>query len=72
MEEIFADISDEVKYGAKLVFDSAIKTKDVIQMTNILNNYVNNCPNEEERTFVHFYFNLRMEELINASNNVQR
>jgi len=39
-------------------------------MTNILNNYVNNCPNEEERTFVHFYFNLRMEELINASNNV--
>ena len=76
MIEIFDDISKEVKDGAELIFNAAVnaakKNNDIINMVNTLNNYINNCPNEREREFVHFYFNLRMEQIINENNNVKR
>lgn len=71
MEEIFINISNEIKQGAKLVFDAALKTQNPITMIKILDEYTKNCLNEEEQDFVRFYFNLRMEQIFNDSNNVK-
>ena len=72
MVEIFANIPERVKQGAELIFNAALKTHDAIKMTTMLNDYVNNCIDEEEREFINFYFNLRMEQMLNESNNVKR
>lgn len=72
MVEIFSNIPEQVKQGAELIFNAALKTHDAIQMTTMLNDYVNNCIDEEEREFINFYFNLRMEQMLNESNNVKR
>lgn len=71
MEEIFTNISDEIKQGAELVFDAALKTQNPIKMVRILDEYTKNCLNEEEQEFVRFYFNLRTEQIFNDSNNVK-
>lgn len=71
MEEIFTNIPDEVKQGAELVFNAALKTQNPIKIVRILDEYTKNCLNEEEQEFVRFYFNLRMEQIFNDSNNVK-
>ena len=72
MKEIFTNISNEIKQGAELVFNGALNTHDPIKMLEILNEYTNACSNEEEQDFIRFYFNLRMEQMFNDSNNVKR
>ena len=71
MEEIFADISEQSKISAELIFNNAIKNNPATA-AKILDNYVNCCPNEREREFANFYFNIRMRQILNESNNVER
>lgn len=72
MIEIFNNIPDKVKEQAEFIFNIAIKYSDISRTIKILNNYINTCINEEEKKFVEFYFNLRMEQLLNGNNNNQR
>lgn len=72
MTEIFEDISDEVKLGAELVFNAAVQSHDPIKMVQMLNDYTDNCATDYERSFVQFYFNMRMEQIYNESNDNQR
>lgn len=72
MTEIFENISDEVKLGAELVFNAAMQSRDVIKMIKMLDDYTNNCATDEDRNFVLFYFNMRMEQIDNESNDNQR
>ena len=72
MTEIFTNITDDMKLGAQLIFDSAIKNNNPIKMVEILNDYTEHCATEEEREFVAFYFNMRMRQLIDESDNDER
>lgn len=71
MEEIFADISEQSRISAELIFNNAIQ-QNAVEATKILNNYVKYCPNEREQEFANFYFNMRMRQILDESNNVER
>lgn len=72
MEEIFTNISEGTRQGAKLVFDGALKIGNPLKTLEMLNEYTKSCLTDEERDFIRFYFNLRMEQMLNDSNNVER
>ena len=71
MTEIFSNISKEQKEKAEFIFNIASK-KDLISTLITLNDYTNSCPTEEEREFVEFYFNMRLEQLKNENNDDKR
>ena len=69
MVEIFADIPQEIKATAEIVFQIALWQKDVPSAIKVLQSYLNSCEDTEEKAFVDFYFSMRLEELKNANNN---
>lgn len=71
-EEIFKDISNELKQNVEFVFNMAMRQNNPQSALKVLNDFTNSCVNEEEKQFVEFYFNLRMEQLLNGNNNNQR
>lgn len=71
-EEIFMDISDILKLRTEFIFNMAIRQKNPQSVVKILNDFTNTCINEKERQFVEFYFNLRMEQLLNGNNDNKR
>ena len=72
MVELFSDIPQEVRDRAKFWVDMSLRQNTLIQAAKMIREYMNSCVNEEEADYVDFYFNVRMEELLNASNNGQR
>ncbi len=70
MIEIFTDISEDTKAAAKLIFDTALQL-DPIKMTKMLNDYTNALA-ERDQEFVRFYFQMRMRQIIDESDNNQR
>ena len=70
MVEIFTDISDTTKAGAEMIFNIASQLNPT-KMAELLNNYTNVCP-ENEQEFVRFYFNMRMRQIMNESDNDKR
>ena len=72
MIEIFEDISQEIKDQASFVFEMALLQPNLLSAVNVLKNYTNTCRNEREKEFVEFYFNMRMENLLNENTNDQR
>ena len=70
MIQIFENIPDEVKNRAEFMFNMSIQ-QPLPVAAKMLNEYINACSDEEEKEFVEFYFNMRMEQL-NGSNNNQR
>ena len=71
-EEIFVNIPERVKKQAKFVFDMAMRQKNLLFATQMLNDYTNTCFDEEEKDFVNFYFNIRMEQILNGNNSNKR
>ena len=69
MQEIFKQIPDRIKEQAKHWVDLALKQKNPYDAAAMVAEYANSCFNEEEKDFVDFYFNLRLEELLNENNN---
>ena len=67
MVEIFKDIPQSVKDRAEFIFDITIGSKYIPDVVKVLNDYTNSCVNEEEKEFVQFYFNLRLQELLNGN-----
>jgi hypothetical protein len=45
----------------------AIRHSSLPTIVKILNDYTNTCIDEEERDFVNFYFNMRMEQMLNGN-----
>lgn len=68
MKEIFANISDTTKQQAAFMFEMFLRQKNIPKSIEMLSNYVNTTSNEEEKQFLDFYFNMRLEELRNESN----
>lgn len=69
MVELFSDIPQEVRDRAKFWVDMSLRQSTLIQAAKMIREYINSCVNEEEADYADFYFNVRMEELLNASNN---
>lgn len=69
MTEIFADIPEWVKLQAQSWFDLAIRQKNPGVGVKMLNDYKNSTLSDYEREFVDFYFQLRMEEILNANHS---
>lgn len=72
MVEIFEDIPQRVKDQAELIFELALLQPNFISAVKTLNDYTNTCIDDREREFVEFYFNMKMESLLNENSNDQR
>lgn len=73
MKEIFADISLEMKTliqsYVNIVLSGNIKKQEI---PTLMNDFTNAMPTEYLQEYVEFYFNLKLEELLNGSNYNQR
>lgn len=67
MTELFTELPDNVKRQAEKFVDMTLQNDDPFDIVNILNEYTNSCQSEEEREFVQFYINMRLEEMKNGS-----
>lgn len=67
MIEIFENVPERAKKQAEFIFDMAIRHSSLPTIVKILNDYTNTCIDEEERDFVNFYFNMRMEQMLNGN-----
>jgi hypothetical protein len=47
------------------MFEMALRQKNILSTIKVLNEYTETCSSEEEKEFVEFYFNMRMEQLLN-------
>ena len=63
MIELFSNVSNAVKENAEFIFEMAMRQKNLYESAKILQNFVSLIEDEEEREFVDFYFNMRMEKL---------
>ncbi len=61
--EIFNDIPEEVKDKAKFWFEVAFAQPSIVSTIRMLKEYRDSCTDEYERSFVDFYFNMRMEQI---------
>lgn len=67
MTELFTELPDNVKRQAEKFVDITLQNDDPFDIVNILNEYTESCQSEEEREFVQFYVNMRLEEMKNGS-----
>lgn len=72
MTEIFADVSESFKTRTACAFDLAARQKNIVKMVNLLKEYTEYCITDDEKDFVEFYFNLKMEQMKNESNSNKR
>ena len=69
MIELFTNIPEEVKEQTKLIINFIFSQLDPESGLKFIESYISSCENEEERDFIRFYFNMRMEQLLNENNN---
>ena len=72
MIELFANISDQKREQTRLLFNLAIQQGDIAKISEKLHEFTQTAPTEEERDFLNFYFNMRMEQLKNGNTINQR
>lgn len=65
MQELFPNIPEVVRKNAEFIFDMALRQKNLLSTIKVLNEYTNTCASDEEKEFVEFYFNMRMEQMLN-------
>lgn len=69
MIELFSDIPIEVKQKNQLIIDYMFQNFQLYQVLNFINNYILFTSDNEEKDFIRFYVNLKMEQLNNENNN---
>ena len=70
MIELFANIPERVRKQAKFWVDQVLQEKDMFIAMQMLQDYRKSCLSDEEREFLDFYFNLRVEEQLAHENLV--
>ena len=68
MIELFPDISENMRKKTKFWVDLALCNHNLYEGLQLISEYVNRCKTEREKEYVDFYFNLRLEQLIDESN----
>lgn len=69
MIELFTGIPDNVKKQNELVINFIFNTLDPESGLKFIQNYISSCQNEEEKDFIRFYFNVRLEQLLNKGDS---
>lgn len=64
MIEIFENIPQRVKDNAEFIFNVAMAQKDLVHAVDTLKEYWDTCYNEDEKEFVKFYFQMRLEQML--------
>lgn len=65
MEELFPNIPEQSKKNAEFIVEMALRQKNITSAVKVLNEYTNSCISDEEKEFVEFYFNMKMEQMLN-------
>jgi len=69
MVEIYKDIPEEIRKQTELVANFIFSTLEPEAGLKFMESYISSCQDEEEKEFVRFYFNMRMEQILNEGNN---
>ena len=69
MVEIYKDIPEEIRKQTELVANFIFSTLEPEAGLKFMESYISSCQDEEEKEFVRFYFNMRMEQILNENNN---
>lgn len=69
MTEIFANIPEEVREQTKLVANFIFSQLTPDAGLKFMDSYISSCEDDEEKEFVRFYFNMRLEQILNENNN---
>ena len=72
MVEIFAELPQEIKDSITKIIDILVDNYNPKDCVSIINEIINTTENEEEKDFIRFYFNLKVEQLNNEGNNDKR
>ena len=69
MIELFTNIPENVKKQNELVINFIFNTLDPDSGLKFIQNYISSCQNEEEKDFIRFYFNMRLEQLLSKGDS---
>ena len=69
MIEIFKDIPEEVREQTTLVANFIFSQLEPEAGLKFMDSYIASCENEAEKEFIRFYFNMRLEQILNEGNN---
>ena len=69
MVEIYKDIPEEIRKQTELIANFIFSTLEPEAGLKFMESYIASCENEEEKEFIRFYFNMRMEQILNENNN---
>ena len=69
MIEIYKNIPDYVKTLTDFWVNRAIKCNNPILAVTMISNFKSQLLTQEEKDFVDFYFDMKMEQLKNENNN---
>lgn len=72
MVELFSDIPQELRQYAETMFNFALMYDSVDAAAHFLNDCVQNFEDDYAQDFLNFYFNMRLEALMNESSNSER
>ena len=65
MIELFTNIPKEIKTQTELVANFIFNNFNPESGLKFIQSYISSCQDEEEQDFVRFYFNMRLEQLLN-------
>lgn len=65
MIELFTDISDDTKKQVEYWVNLALKQSNAFEAVKILSNLHDVQGNDNDKDFVNFYINMRLQQLIN-------
>ena len=69
MIELFPNVPTQIKILTEKWIDLALEQENGLAGAKMIHDFVNSLNNEEEKDFVDFYFQLKMEQLKNEDNN---
>lgn len=68
MEELFPSIPDEIRAKTQFWLDMVFAQKDILTGLKMFTEYLESCEDEEEKAYIDFCFQSRLEQLKNESN----
>lgn len=63
MEELFSSIPEEVRAQTQFWLDMIFAQKDILTGLKMFTNYLESCEDEEEKAYIDFCFQSRLEQL---------
>lgn len=68
MEELFPTIPEETRAQTQFWIDMIFAQKDILTGLKMFTKYLESCENEEEKAYIDFCFQTKLEQLKNERN----